>query len=430
LELYLWDGESIRRITHFGEKGLKPDIAGYSLNNAGQVAFAAGGEVYLYTPPVAGSVALDPSPVVEGKPSTGIVTLAAPAPPGGALVSLSSPDPSAAALPTSVSVPAGAITATFPITTHLVPAPTSVAIRASYAGSTWTTALQIWHALPASLDLDMQNVIGGLFPPTGTITLDGEAPAGGVVITLASDNPAVSVPATVKVLERRTTATFPVGTRPVGVDTFAQITASYSGVTRMVHLRVEAPPLTSLVLRTNPVTGGAPCLASVGLKGGAPDSGLEVALSSSNPAAAAVPASALVAPGADSVWFSIMTHLVAASTPVRISASVNGKTTTQDLVVLSFGLAEVVLPSQPITGGHSGSGAIVLSAPTPAGGAVIYLGSDNPSVVTIPLMIKLPAGATVGVFPISTRSVTQATSVVISAYYAGLRQQATLTVNP
>jgi hypothetical protein len=109
---------------------------------------------------------------------------------------------------------------------------------------------------------------------------------------------------------------------------------------------------------------------------------------------------------------------------------VNGKTTTQDLVVLSLGLAEVILPSQPITGGQPGSGAVVLSAPAPAGGAVIYLGSDTPSLVTIPLMIKLPPGATVGVFPISTRSVIQSTSVVISAYYAGLSQQATLTVSP
>jgi hypothetical protein len=305
-----------------------------------------------------------------------------------------------------------------------------VTIRASYAGSTWTTALQIWHALPASLDLDMQSVIGGLFGPTGTVTLDGEAPAGGAVITLASDNPAVTVPATVKIRERQTTATFGVGTRPVAVDTSAQVTASYSGVTRTVCLQVKAPQLTSLLLRTNPVTGGAPCLAAVGLQGGAPDSGLEVTLSSSNAALAEVPPLALVAPGANSVSFSIMTHLVAASTPVRITASVNGKTTTQDLVVLSFGLAEVILPSQPIPGGQSGSGAVVLSGPAPAGGALIYLGSDSPSVVTIPPMIKLPAGATVGVFPISTRSVTQTTSVVISAYYAGLSQQATVTVNP
>ncbi len=65
------------------------------------------------------SVTLNPTSVVGGNPSTGTVTLTAPAPAGGAVVTLASTG-AVASVPASVTVPAGATSATFTITTPVV----------------------------------------------------------------------------------------------------------------------------------------------------------------------------------------------------------------------------------------------------------------------------------------------------------------------
>src|SRR5467141_1448548 len=69
--------------------------------------------------PTLSSVALNPMSVTGGSPSTGTVTLSGPAPSGGAVVSLSSDNKAVAAVPASgsVTVAAGATTATFPVNT-------------------------------------------------------------------------------------------------------------------------------------------------------------------------------------------------------------------------------------------------------------------------------------------------------------------------
>src|SRR2546425_10687720 len=61
------------------------------------------------------SVTLNPTSVVGGNPSTGTVTLTAPAPAGGAVVTLVSTG-AVASVPASVTVPAGATSATFTVT--------------------------------------------------------------------------------------------------------------------------------------------------------------------------------------------------------------------------------------------------------------------------------------------------------------------------
>jgi uncharacterized delta-60 repeat protein/uncharacterized repeat protein (TIGR01451 family) len=67
--------------------------------------------------PVLVSLALSPGTVTAPAPSTGTVTLSLPAPDGGLAVSLTSSDARKASLPATVTVPAGATTASFTITT-------------------------------------------------------------------------------------------------------------------------------------------------------------------------------------------------------------------------------------------------------------------------------------------------------------------------
>ena len=89
------------------------------------------------------SLALNPTSVAGGNSSTGTVTLSGPAPGGGAQVLLSSSN-RAASVPSSVTVPAGATSATFQVNTSMVLVTTSANISASYNGTTRTATLTIW----------------------------------------------------------------------------------------------------------------------------------------------------------------------------------------------------------------------------------------------------------------------------------------------
>ena len=87
------------------------------------------------------SVTVNPGTVLGGANSTGTVTMAAPAPPGGTVVSLSSSNSAAATVPSNIIVTAGSLTATFTVTTNAVTANANVTINhRDYAGASRTAA--------------------------------------------------------------------------------------------------------------------------------------------------------------------------------------------------------------------------------------------------------------------------------------------------
>ena len=97
-------------------------------------------------PAAAGALAaftLNPTVVVGGNPSTGTVTLTAPAPPGGALVTLTSSSSSRAAVPANVVVAAGTTAKSFTVTTTPVKRDSGVTLSASYAGVKKTSKLTV-----------------------------------------------------------------------------------------------------------------------------------------------------------------------------------------------------------------------------------------------------------------------------------------------
>ncbi len=107
--------------------------------------------------PVLTSLALNPTNVHSLVPSSGVLTLDAPAPTGGMVVTLTSPKPSVASVPATVTVPAGATTVTYPITTGSVTAYTSVVLSAKLGTVTKTAELVIVPSLPFDFDGDGHN---------------------------------------------------------------------------------------------------------------------------------------------------------------------------------------------------------------------------------------------------------------------------------
>src|SRR5207248_1352394 len=231
----------------------------------------------------------NPTTVTGGDSSTGTVTLSGPAPSGGAQVALSSSDPSVATVPSSVTVAAGATSATFTVSTHAVSASTTVAISAIYAGVTKTASLTVNPAPPptlTSLTLSPTSVTGGN-SSTGTVTLSGPAPSGGAQVALSSSDTSVTtVPSSVTVADGATSATFTVRTSAVSASTTVTISATFAGVTKTASLTVNpAPPppptLSSLTLNPSTVIGGVQSSTGrVTLSAPVPAGGVTVILSS------------------------------------------------------------------------------------------------------------------------------------------------------
>ena len=189
------------------------------------------------------SLAVNPTSVVGGNSSTGTVTLSGPAPSGGAQVALSSSNTTAARVPASVTVAAGATSAAFTVSSSVVSASTAVTISVSYGGVSRTASLTVKPVPPpaptlASLTLSPTSVIGGLQSSSGTVFLSAPAPTGGAQVTLSSSSGAASVPSSVFIPAGAGSASFTVNTSAVLMSTSATISAYYNGTTRTATLGV------------------------------------------------------------------------------------------------------------------------------------------------------------------------------------------------
>jgi len=383
------------------------------------------------------AIALNPMSVTGGAQSTGTVTLSGPAPTGGAAVSLMSDNTAAATVPASVTVAAGASSATFTVSTSTVTASTPVTITGSYGGGTKTASLTLLPQAPptlSSLTLNPTSVTGGAQSSTGTVTLSGPAPTGGAQVMLTSNSGAASVLPSVTVPAGASSATFTVTTSAVTTSTPVTISASYMGVTKTASLTVvlqALPTLSSLTLSPASVTGGAQSAGTVTLSGPAITGGAQVLLTSDN-GAASVPSSVTVLAGATSATFTVNTSAVTASTPVTISASYAGVTKTASLTVVPQALpalSSLTLSPTSVTGGAQSTGTVTLSGPAPTGGAQVML-SSNSVAASVPSSVTVLAGASSATFTVSTSAVTISTPVTISASYAGVTKTASLTVAP
>jgi N-acetylneuraminic acid mutarotase len=93
--------------------------------------------------PTLSALTLNPTSIKGGLTSTGKVTLSAPAPSGGAVISLASSNTNIAIVPATITVPAGAASASFSVTTKRVSRSTSVVISAGYNNTSVSATLTV-----------------------------------------------------------------------------------------------------------------------------------------------------------------------------------------------------------------------------------------------------------------------------------------------
>ncbi|WP_377272952.1 hypothetical protein [Peterkaempfera sp. SMS 1(5)a] len=198
---------------------------------------------------------ISPGLVVGGTAAQGTVALAAPVD-VDTPVALSSTDSSVLTVPGSVTVPAGATTASFTVTTFAFSGPGEFAcVNATAGGVTRTPCLNV-NPSPlggpgATAVTFSPAAVGGGSPATGTVVLSGKADGNTSLVALSSSNPALlGVPASVVPVAGRNTVAFPVTTAPVSAATSVTVTATVDGVSASGTLTITpatAPPTSDQV---------------------------------------------------------------------------------------------------------------------------------------------------------------------------------------
>lgn len=189
--------------------------------------------------PAMSTLVLTPDKIGTGESATGTVTIAQPAPAGGTLVTISHNGQVFLDIPANVTIPSGATTASFPITTTNVVVSDTFQIAATSGGVTKTAPFTVTLKLTG---LDLPSTVSGGSTVNGSVALSGPAPAGGAVVNLATNDPSIAqVPSTVTVKEGADTATFSATTHSVTAQQSIVVTGNYDGSAKQVSI-VVAPP--------------------------------------------------------------------------------------------------------------------------------------------------------------------------------------------
>jgi probable HAF family extracellular repeat protein len=215
---------------------------GAVINDSGQIAgeglLAGQRRAYLLTPVRVAALTLTRSTVVGSTGAAGKVTLNLPAP-VPLVVPLTTTN-AKATVPPSVTVPAGATSQSFTITTAAVTSTVSGTVSATYGGVAKYATLKVRPIGVAAVTLSPNPVVGGT-PATGTVLLEYPAAPGDIVVTLSSGNAEVANPtsSSITIATGKTSQAFTIGTDTVDVVTTATLYATANGLTRGKELTVN-----------------------------------------------------------------------------------------------------------------------------------------------------------------------------------------------
>ena len=400
------------------------------------------------TPPGLGLfwLLVQPSSVSGGHSTQGRVTLNGPAPAGGATVRIASDMPHAE-VPQNVFVPAGKTDAIVsPITTIPVSGAVYGSLRAAY-GPTWQqNSLGLWPIL-FSLALNKEAVVGGT-SVTGTVTLQRAAPAGGIEVTLVSNDTSLArPPAKVVVPEGATAASFSIATSPVSASTPITINTGtanddYRAPETWLTLLppgspAPAPSLASVTVATPSVLAGHTTTGTVTLTGPAPSGGASVWVNGSMEGQVVTPSGGVTVPaGSTSANFTITAPQTAATYWVMIQASYGSGGSGMHGAVLRIDPDQPAVPDlyamgvDPVSviGGGSVRGTVGLTTPAPVGGTTVSLWSTDPSAAQVPASVQIAEGNSAASFTVTTSPVASMSSAQINAQSGAVTKNAWITV--
>lgn len=199
------------------------------------VSFSKQGFVVI-RPSYVQSLTLSPQGVLGGQASVARITLNAPAPAGGLSVGLSASDRTYISMQNSILVPAGQTSVIFNVITRLPPTDQTTVITAATNAEARSRTLNINAIAPTLLTVAPNPLLSGQ-AGTATVTLNANAPTGGIQLSIIRSNQTLlTAPTTVTVPAGSKTATFAVSAGTVTTRTSVTLTVIYknAGTSRAV----------------------------------------------------------------------------------------------------------------------------------------------------------------------------------------------------
>jgi hypothetical protein len=181
-------------------------------------------------------ITLSASTIGVGGVAQGTVTVTSAAA-AATSVTLTSSNPAVASVQSPVTIPAGAMAATFTLTG--VAAGTASVTASVNGSSSQSSPITVARVAVSTFTLSASTVVGGE-SVTATVGLTASAPVGGVSVVVVAGDP-LSAPDTVSVAAGATSATFTVRTRLVGGTIPGTVTAAYGGASMSATLSVTKP---------------------------------------------------------------------------------------------------------------------------------------------------------------------------------------------
>lgn len=375
------------------------------------------------TSPQVTSFAFSSADVVGGYSRSATVGLNQIAAPGGQVVSVSSAS-SVFNGPSTTTVPAGSTSHTFSCSFDVVSVNTLVSVTAAAnGGSAADTITVLSHELSAMV---VPATIKGGDNGTGTVSLNYNAPLGGLVVPLADNQTFVSVPATVVVPWLSNDANFTINTSAItGASQNATISSTWHGSTVSDVVSITPVNLSGITVPTS-VVGGFAALGTVTLSTTSPADSVSVNLSSDTPSVATVPASVVVPTGATSANFAISTSLVSANTNVQITATRGATSLADTIQVRRINITNMVLTPSTVTENARFRVGPTIDTAAPPGGIVLTLSTNRPKLVYFaPATITIPSGATTAnpvvgrTFALANAGLTNNTSATVTCTFLG-----------
>ena len=346
---------------------------------------------------VVSGLSCNPASLLQAAVSTCTVTLSQAAPAGGSAVTLGSNSLSLA-VPAIVTVPVGATTATFSATAGAsLLGNQNAAVTANLGSSSQTAPISLIAPVVSTLTCNPANLVQAA-ASTCIVTVSQTAPAGGSSVTLSSNSPSLSVPATLTVAAGTTTATFSaVAAASLSVNQSAIVTATLGGGSQTTGVNLIAPVVSTLVCTPTTLGQGAVSICTVTVSQAAPPVGSAVALASDN-AALTVPLTVTVTAGATAATFyATAAAAIATNQIANLTAALSGTPQTAAISLVTPVIS--ALSCNPASLGQSAVSTctVTVSQTAPASGSVVTLASNSLS-LTVPPAVTVAAGAITATF--------------------------------
>jgi hypothetical protein len=208
--------------------------------------------------------------------------------------------------------------------------------------------------------------------------------------------------------------------------TTAAVTAWSSAGTFTVSSAPATP--VSVSFTADPLTSGNTSWVAVQLTA-APSTATTIALASSNPSVAPVPAAITMPANVAWTQFQVQAGQTTSAMPATITASLNGKSASGTVTVEPTALKSLTISPSSITGGAQSWAIVMLTGQAPPGGATVALSSASPA-ITPPSSVFVDAGSFSVSFPLQTSSVAATTTAIVTAAWNGSTAPAQVTLLP